>query len=139
MARGRSVIRIAWVFAALLSAPAVAQPLTEQETLDRAWPKSRSFRAKNAIPSWIPHTHRFIYSELSHGGSQMIDFDVDTGRKTPLGEGQGAAVSPDGRSVLFMAPGPDKKADVLWAMGLDGSNRRVLNTGDPLDSRASNM
>jgi len=127
----RIVVFAACLFVAEFS-PAVAQPLTEQEALDRAWAEKPFLPGENAIPSWIAHTHRFIYSDLSHGG-QMTDFDADTGHKVGLGVGQDAAISPDGHSVLFTATGPDKKGSVLWMMGLDGANRHVIDTGDPLD------
>ncbi|MEI9996715.1 MAG: prolyl oligopeptidase family serine peptidase [Rhizomicrobium sp.] len=126
-------IAVGWVSLFLWSQHALASVLTEQDVLDRAWADKPLFATENMIPSWIAHTHRFIYSEMNGGTGKLVDFDADTGRAAPLGEGQGAAVSPDGRSMLFLAHGADGKGTVLWMMGTDGTGRHMVDSGDRVD------
>ncbi len=105
-----------------------AAVLKPQEALYRAWAYKPLFLTENLVPSWIPHSHHFLYSRIADGKGTLIDFDADTGREIVRGAGQGATVSPDGDRVLFLAPDPAGKGTVLWMMSADGTGRHPVDT-----------
>ncbi len=101
--------------------------LKPQEALDRAWAYKPLFLSENLVPSWIPHSHHFLFSKIADNKGTLIDFDADTGREVARGAGQAAAISPDGHSVLFLAPDAAGKGNVLWIMGADGAGRHPVD------------
>ncbi|HEY0301905.1 MAG TPA: alpha/beta fold hydrolase [Rhizomicrobium sp.] len=127
MNRKWSAIAVGLASLALSVQQMQAAVLKPQEALDRAWADKPLFVTENLVPSWIPHSHRFIYSRIAGGKGTLIDFDADTGREKVLGAGQAAAVSPDASSVLFLAPDAAGKGTVLWMMGVDGTGRHPVD------------
>src|ERR1700722_8723365 len=111
-----------FVFAGLLglsvltTRSSAAEVLTNQDALNKAWADELLITTENMTPSWIAQTHRFIYGRAVDKRWTLIDFDVDTGRGTSLGEGRGASVSPDGHHVLFLAPNEAASGNALWMM-----------------------
>ncbi len=122
---------------ALSVQPMQAAPLKPQEALDRAWAYKPLFVIENLVPSWIPHSHHFLYSRIADGKGTLIDFDADTGREKFLGAGQAASVSPDGSNVLFLAPDAAGKGTVLWMMGADGTGRHPVDMAGSVEAQGS--
>jgi dipeptidyl aminopeptidase/acylaminoacyl peptidase len=131
------VVAAAWTALVLSVLPLQAAVLTQQQALERAWADKPLFLGDNLTPSWIAGAHHFLYSRIADGKGTLVDYDADTGREIARGEGEGATVSPDGRSVLFLAPDASGKGKVLWMMAADGSARHVVDTNDRADPSGS--
>lgn len=93
---------------------------------------------RNAVPMLIlivtlglraqmPSEGRFIAA--SNGEMLVFDLKAPDSVAYTLGTGYGPAVSPDGKTVLFKIAPQDSLYNEIWAVNIDGSNRRMLFDG----------
>jgi len=78
-----------------------------------------------AIESWSKDGTRLLYSEGSYPPFSLKIRAADgSGEPKAIGDGVGAALSPDGRYVLLGVPGKDTGTD-LWYLDLEGDGKPV--------------
>jgi dipeptidyl aminopeptidase/acylaminoacyl peptidase len=107
----------------LPSGPVTPQVAVEWNSLgDRA-----AALASRIAPTWSKDSKQVILSvaDQAHPGKSSVEsIDVASGNRTRLGEGLEPKVSPDGRSILYLAgDGPNRQ---LWVMDFNGQNQRQL-------------
>jgi dipeptidyl aminopeptidase/acylaminoacyl peptidase len=82
--------------------------------------------------SWIPASHKLIYSERSNGDVSWIKIlDADSGATTRIARGDKPEVSPDGRKMVYLASDEARapiaaKESQLWVSNVDGTDARQL-------------
>ena len=118
-------------------------PLREKEASPGVDKSTRGGRMsnmgiRNAVPMLIliltlglraqmPSEGRFIAA--SKGKMLVFDLKAPDSVAYTLGTGYGPAVSPDGKTVLFKIAPWDSLYNEIWAVNIDGSNRRMLFDG----------
>jgi dipeptidyl aminopeptidase/acylaminoacyl peptidase len=82
--------------------------------------------------SWIPASHKLIYSERSNGDESWIKIlDADSETATRIALGDKPEVSPDGQKMVYLATDvthapTDAKNSQLWVSNVDGTEARQL-------------
>jgi len=82
------------------------------------------------LSSWSADGRTFAADNVLH----ISLVDAETGAVTPLGDGEQAALSPDGTQVAFNLYDSSIIDNQIWIMDIDGSNRRVIAQHDADDA-----
>jgi dipeptidyl aminopeptidase/acylaminoacyl peptidase len=111
----------------MIAVAAPGTPVTPEVALSFYLDKLDGSASAHVLPAWTPDSRSVLFAiaDLARPGETSIEaVDVASGRRQRLGDGANPQVSPDGRSIAFVAGrGKDRQ---VWVMSSDGTGRRRL-------------